>query len=204
MKYRLILIITLVFLLPLVLAATDTNNVDDVFKINTVIDYKKPCFNNGTYCSAAAVCNFTVYEPDNTLLVNNVEATNSGAFHNTSFTVTDLGIYQVDMTCTDGTLNGAETLYFEVTGSGFNNTIWFYVIIIGLSFGIMTLGFYLTDAPIVILGTFGLYFLGIYILMYGIVGMKDLTTTWATGLIILGLAFYISAKSSYELITSEE
>ena len=195
-----IITLTLILMLPLVLAATDTNNVDDVFKVNTLIDYKKPCFNNGTYCSGSSVCNYTVYNPDNSIIVDNLEGTNQGAYHNISFNVANIGIYKVDMTCTDGSLNGAETLYFEVTGSGFQNTVWFYVIILAVSGGIMVLGFYLKDPPIVILGTFGLYFIGIYILINGIVGMKDLVTTWATGLIILGLAFYISAKSSWELI----
>jgi len=192
--------IILLMVMPLVIAATDTNNVDDIFKVNTRVDYKKPCFNNGTYCSGSATCNYTIFNPDNTVLVNNLQGTNQGSYHNISFTVSNIGIYQVDMTCIDGSNNGAETMYLEVTGSGFHTTIWFYVLILGMSGGIMVLGFKLLDPPIVLLGTFGLYFLGIYTLLYGIAGMKDLVTTWATGLILLGVAFYISAKSSWELI----
>ena len=190
----------MVILMPLVIAATDTNKVDDVFKVNTLIDYKKPCFNNGTYCSAASTCNYTIYNPDNTLLLNNQLATNNGAYHNISIRPIVIGVYQVDMTCVDGSLNGAETYYFDITGSGFQDTVWFYVLILAISGSIMVLGFSLKDAPIVILGSFGLYFIGIYVLINGIVGIRDLTTTWATGLIILGVAFYISAKSSWELI----
>ena len=186
--------------MPLVIAATDTTDVDDVFKVNTLVDYKKPCFNNGTYCSGSATCNYSVFNPDNTVLVDNLQGTNQVAFYNISFRPINIGVYKVDMTCVDGSLNGAETLYFEVTGSGFHNTIWFYVLILGISGGIMVLGFKLTDAPIVILGTFGLYFIGIFILINGIVGIRDLVTTWATGIIILGLAAYISTKSAWELI----
>ena len=192
--------IILLMVMPLVIAATDTNNVDDIFKVNTLVNYKKPCFNNGTYCSGSSTCNFTVFNPDNTILVNNLQGTNQVSYHNISFTVSNIGIYQVDMTCIDGSNNGAETMYFEVTGSGFHTTIWFYVLILMMSGGIMVLGFKLLDPPIVLLGTFGLYFLGIYTLLYGIAGMKDMVTTWATGLILLGVAFYISAKSSWELI----
>jgi hypothetical protein len=194
-------VLAISLLLPVISAATDTNNVDDIFRVNTEVNYAKPCFNNGSYCSAASTCNFTVYNPDNTILVDNQLATNQISYHNISFTVTTIGIYQVDMTCIDVGLNGAETLYFEVTGSGFNSTIWFYLIIILVAGGTIALGFWLQDAPIVLLGSFGLYFLGIYILFFGIVGIKDLTTTWATGLIILGLAAYISTKSAYELVT---
>lgn len=190
----------MILFLPLVLAATDTNQVDDIFRIHQTIDYKKACFNNGTHCSAAATCNYTVFKPNNVVLVQNQTATNQGAFHNVSFNLPDIGIYQIDMTCCDGALCGAETFYAEVTGSGFNDTVWFYVIVILLSFGVMVLGFILLDPPIVILGTFGLYFLGIYILLNGIVGIKDLVTTWAIGIIVLGLAGYISIKSAWEII----
>jgi len=188
----------------MVSAATDTNEVDDTFKINSFIDYKKPCFNNGTYCSSAAKCNFTVFNPDKTILASNLQATNNITYHNATFYVDKNGLHQVDMICVDGNLKGAETFWMEITGNGLHDNIWFYVMIIFFSFGVMTLGFYLSDAPIVILGTFGLYFLGIYILNYGLVGIKDTTTTWGIGLTVLGLAFYISTKSAYEMIGDYE
>ena len=196
------ILIGIIFLvLPLVFAATDTNTVDDVFKINEIISYKKPCFNNGTYCSDSAVCNFTIFNPDNTLLIDNERATNQGAYHNLTFTTTEIGIYQVDMTCLDGILNGAETMYFEITGSGFNDTFGFYIMVLIFSVGVMVLGFWKQDAIIVILGSFGLYFLGLYILINGLAGFRDPIYTWSSGIITLFLAAYISSRSSYELIT---
>ena len=76
----------------------------------------------------------------------------------------------------------------------------YYVIILILSAGVIVLGFAKYDAPIVILGSFGLYFIGLYILFNGIVELKDPVYTWALGIIILMLAAYISVKSSYDLI----
>jgi len=97
-----ILIISIIFLvLPLIMAATDTNDVDDSFQINTRIDYKKPCFNNGTYCSAAATCNYTVFNPDNTILVDNLTGTNQVSFYNVSFVLNEIGIHKVNMTDAD-------------------------------------------------------------------------------------------------------
>jgi hypothetical protein len=66
----------------------------------------------------------------------------------------------------------------------------------------MIAGFKLTDPTITMFGTFGLYFLAIYILRFGIVGMKDVTTTWAIGLITLGVAMYVSARIGLEIINS--
>jgi len=197
---KVIILITMLMILPMVLAATDTNDADEVFKINTFVEYKKACFNNGTYCSDSALCNFTIFNPDKTLLAENLEATNNGAYHNVTFYVEQNGMHQIDMVCDDDGNKGAGTFWMQVTGNGFNDSVWFYVMIIIFSFGVMVLGFYLSDPPIVILGSFGLYFLGIYILRFGIVGFKDLTTTWAAGLVILGLAFYISGKSAFELV----
>ena len=90
-----------------------------------------------------------------------------------------------------------------VTPTGFANLQGFYILILVISAGIIILGFTLKDPPLVILGSFGLYFIGLYILFNGIVGVKDLVTTWAIALIILGVAFYISVKASWELINGE-
>jgi len=182
-------------------AAIDTNDVDDIFQVNTVVAYAKPCINNGTYCSAAAICNYTVFNPSNVVTQNNVLATNNGAYHNLSIGFHEIGIWKIDMVCHDGGKQGAETFFAQVTGSGFNDSFGFYILILGISFGVILLGFYLGDAPITILGTFGLYFVGLYILFNGIVGVKDLTTTWAIGVIILSVAMYISVKSAHEIIT---
>lgn len=182
-------------------AAIDTNNVDDVFQVNTVVAYAKPCINNGTYCSGSAICNYTVFNPNNEVIQDNTLGTNQGSYHNISISFDTIGVWKIDMVCHDGGKQGAETFFAQVTGSGFNESFGFYILVIIFSFGVILLGFHLSDAPITILGTFGLYFLGLYILFNGIVGVKDLTTTWAIGIIILSVAMYISVKSAHEIIT---
>lgn len=188
------------FLISFTSAGVDTNLVDDVFQINTVIDYSKPCINNGTYCSAAAVCNFTVLNPDNDVRIDNQQGDNQVSVHNISITFNEAGIWTINQVCHDGGLQGAETYYAQVTGSGFNDTLGFYILILAIGFGLIIFGFYLSDGWVTILGTFALYFVGIYILFNGIVGMKDLTTTWAIGIIILAIAFYISIRSALEIL----
>jgi len=113
---------------------------------------------------------------------------------------TEIGKYHYNV-CgdKDGELK-CEVIYFSITPSGFSGTFGFYILILFLSIGVIILGFVKNDAPIVILGSFGLYFIGMYILFFGIDGLKDPVYTWALGLIILMLAAYISIRSSYELI----
>jgi len=194
-------IVFCIMLISLTAGATDTESVSDIFKLNEIVNYAKPCFTNGSYCSASAICNYTIYKPDKSIIVNNNLSTNRGVDHNVSFAVDTLGVHTANVVCCDGSAGcGSETFYFEVTGSGLNNTFGFYILILILSFGLIVLGFSMGDAPITILGSFGLYFVALYILFNGINGIQDLVTTWAIGIIILGVATYISIRSTYELI----
>lgn len=199
-----LLSLILLFNFSLISAAVDTTLVDDVFQVNDNIQYTKPCINNGTYCSASASCNYTFYNLDNSIKINNVLATNVGSNtaslwqHNLSQSET--GFYKVDMVCIDTANQGAETLWYQVTGNGSNDSFGFYLIVLILSLGVIVLGLAMQDAPITILGSFGLYFVGLYILFNGIDGIKDPTYTWGIGLVVLAIAMYVSTRSAYELI----
>lgn len=178
--------------------------VSDVFAVNEVISYNKPCINNGTWCSGVAECNYTFYNMDNSIRYNNVVASAVGAggasIWQYNLTHAETGTYKVDMVCLDGTVKGADTLYYEVTGDGAGITLGFLLIILSVSFGLIVMGLVMPDATVTIFGSFGLYFTSLFILFNGIAGTKDPTTTWAIGLILLGVAMYVSIRSAYELI----
>jgi len=188
-------------------AAVDTSRVEDVFEVNDIIQYSKPCSNNGTYCGPTAVCNYTFYDTDNTIRVNNQIAINVGANgssiwqYNISHDTT--GLYKVDMFCTDAGLKGSTTMYYQVTGDGNNTSLGFYALILLLSFGIVIFGFVIKDAWMTMLGSMGLYFFGLYVLFNGIAGTKDAITTWGIGIIILGVAMYISIQAGMEVMDSQ-
>ena len=200
-----LLSLCLLFTFSLVGAAATAS---DVFKVNELIEYNKPCVNNGTWCSAATTCNYTFYNMDNSIRLNNVAATNVGgdgaSIWQYNLSHSETGLYKVDLACIDGSQMGFTTLYYEVTGAGVTDSLGFYIIIFALSFGVIILGFAMKDPPITILGSFGLYFVALYILFNGIAGTKDPTTTWAIGLITLCIAMYVSIRSSYELIVDPE
>lgn len=201
-KAFLIFLFLLILLAGSTSAATDTVVADDVYRVNSQINYAKPCFYNGTYCSGSAQCNFTVFDPDGDVIIDGETGTNKGTYHNVSITFTEIGLYKIDMVCLDNSLYGSDTFYAQVSGDGFNSTTGFYLLIVIFSLGLIGLGLYKEDATITLLGSFGLFFLGIYILFNGVVGIKDATTTWATGLITLGVAAYVSIRSGLELITN--
>ena len=106
--------------------------------------------------------------------------------------------------CNTTTQVGGVKGEFFVTGNGFEVDQWFLLIILLISGGIIILGFSLKDPPMVILGSFGLYFIGLWIIFNGIVGIRDTTYTLPIAIIILAVAAYISVRSAWELINDEK
>jgi hypothetical protein len=187
----------ILFFLGILLIGTVSAEVSTLgtFKQNDCVQLKQTC-------ASCTYVNFTrVSYPNSTTALSNVVATQDGVVYNYNFCSTSLiGTYIVEGV---GDVDGTDAVFvydFEITPNGFINSIGFYILILVLSLGIIFLGLAIKDAPITILGSLGLYFIGLYILFYGLVGMKDSVYTWAIGLIVLGLAFYISTKSTYELI----
>lgn len=190
-------------LIPMISAISD----DLVYRQWSEVDLKVPCFNNNTFCSAAAICNITILYPDATVLVDNELMTNQYSYHNYTLNTTrtsESGIYATTVICTDNGYYGYSTFQYEITGSGYLETTNFYWLILALTASVITLGFFIKDGWVTILGTFGLYFLGIYILLNGIVGIRDLITTRAIGMITLAVAMYISVRSAHEMISGGE
>ena len=193
-----------IFSIANVVAAVDTVLVDDVFEVNSIVDYSKPCRFNSSYCSATTSCNYTVKDPQGVRRIENGVASYDASYGeaNISINFDKIGVWQIEMTCCDGATRGcgSETLNAEVSSTGFNNNLGFFAIILVISGSIIGLGLWKGDATLTLLGTFGLFFIGIYILFNGIAGIKDPVTTWGTGIITLGVAFYISTKAGIELV----
>ena len=115
---------------------------------------------------------------------------------------TEIGQYAVLIDCENTKVGGFIEYGFDVTpaGIGIANGPTFYWIIILLSLGVVIFGLLMKDATITILGSFGLYFFGLYTLFYGVAGVRDTIYTWGISIIVLGLAFYISVKAAHDLI----
>ena len=143
----------------------------------------------------------TIKYPNSNILPIGENMVKAGEDYTYTFTAPDdIGDYQYTVCGDKDGVVVCEVIDFDITPSGFSGTLGFYFLILLLSGGVIVLGFAKQDAPIVILGSFGLYFIGLYVLFFGVAGMKDPVYTWALGIIILMLAAYISIRSAYELI----
>jgi hypothetical protein len=111
------------------------------------------------------------------------------------------GMYAALMYCeVTGVIGGFFEFSFEVTPTGLINLFGFYIIILSISGLLIIIGFWMKDPWVIIFGTFGLYFIGLYVMLNGIVGIRDMVTTWAIALIILGVAAYLSIRAAGEVI----
>ena len=110
------------------------------------------------------------------------------------------GEYATLVTCNATEIGGFASFGFMVTPTGVLDLFGFYIIILLVSAVLIIWGFMIKDPWVIIFGTFGLYFTGLYIMLNGIVGIKDMVTTWAIALILLGVASYISFKAAQEVV----
>lgn len=106
------------------------------------------------------------------------------------------GQYSYVFQCNTSTAGGYYTNYFEVTPTGFVGTLGFYILLLCLSLLIIILGYKFEDEWVVILGSFGFILLGLFILIYGLVGMKDTTYTYAFGIITIMLGAYFAIRAA--------
>jgi len=193
MKKLYLMMFVFLFIFPMVSAEVQTLGT---FKQNTCVNLIQTCSN----CSYSNIS--SVIAPNSASLLGQVVMTKISNVYNYSFCSTSqIGSYIVNGI---SDVDGSQVVWaydFQITPSGSNNNPNFYYIIFIASLGVVILGFVLKNAPIVILGSFGMVYLGLYIILFGINGIKDTVYTWGWGIIILAVAGYIGIKSAYEMIT---
>jgi len=164
---------------------------------------QRDCIQLAQSCASCSYINlsYVKYPNQSYVIRGEYPMTKNGTSYNYSFCDTGtLGTYEW---CHHGDINGTDTpncLRFEVTPSGFTGTFGFYVIILIFSIGIILMGFYIEDNWVIMFGSIGLYFVGLYMLFFGIDGMKDVIYTKAFAIIILFVAAYFSIRGAYEAL----
>jgi len=158
------------------------------------------CIDLYNYCPTCTYINLTAIQyPNQTVSTMNLAMTKTNKNYVYEFCDTGkLGGYSFT-TCGDkATVLTCEDISFEVTPSGFVWSNGLYFLLIALSVGVIILGYYVEDAWIVVLGSFGMVLFGLLVLFYGIAGMKDSAYTWGIGIITLMLGAYFGVKGSLE------
>lgn len=167
------------------------------------VDIRHPIRLDGAV-NANILANVTVRDPDNVLIVPFLAMQYNTSAQEHNFTVLGkhngkLGVYEYSITATGGGYNSTESFTYEITPSGETGLLGFYFLAIILSYGVLGLGLWKQDITISVLGSFALFFIGLYIMFFGIDVYKNFLTE-GFSIITLGVAFYVSAKITQELI----
>lgn len=187
----------LFFLFPLV--SSQQEQTLGTFKQNSCIELKQICSN----CTQV---NITRISGSNStiLLSTPVIMTKTDTVYNYSFCNNrQLGKHIVDWKANpDGTFTCSTCVGsydYQITTTGYDLPISFQFLFIGIIFVLLTLGIVKRDITITVLSTFGLYFIGIWMLFYGFNIYKNLYTE-AFSFITLGIAGYLSIIMAHEYI----
>jgi len=204
MKKILLTLILGMFLISLVCAT------DLIFQFNEKIDLKRPCFNNGSFCSGSAVCNITVLYPDGESLLNNQLMTNQISFHNITILQSlnnQLGIHQAIMSCNDGGLYGSDTFEIDITADGKEYQV-FPTEFIFLILGFLFIGFGIVSERCRIFKHLG----SILIMIIGVITLYPGYSfiNWTTllgkgvGFLCIGIGFYFLIEDSFSRDEQQE
>ncbi len=91
------------------------------FQFNKQFDLKRPCFDNGFFCSSSFNCNITLLSPDGSILLDNSVMTNTATYRNITVSQAlndQLGFVTVFQSCNNGSLAGPDTFVIAITGDG--------------------------------------------------------------------------------------
>jgi hypothetical protein len=162
------------------------------FKQNTNINLRQIC----DTCTYVTLSSLTY--PNSTTLTINTNMTKVGVDYNYTFYAGTLGSHYYSVFGNKDGVIATETFCFEVTPSGFIGTLGFYIIILILSLGFIILGYSIEDAWVIVLGGMGLVLVGLFILIYGVDGMKDSAYTYGFGIITIMLGAYFAVRGALE------
>jgi hypothetical protein len=194
-KLYLSLFLIVIVVLPLISAEQQSLGT---FKQNDCINLIQTCA-NCTYVNISSIVT-----PNSNGVQINSAMSQQGTIYNYTFCSTDqIGKYIVNGV---GDLDGVNTVWnydLEITPSGFTDTLGFYIVLLIALALVITLGFSIKEGWFVVIGGMGLIILGLYSVINGIAGFKDMFMTWAISLFLIGVGTFLSIKSTLEMMDVE-
>jgi len=176
---------------------------DFTFQVNEQFNLRIPCFNNGTYCSGAAVCNSTILYPDGDLMITDADMTAENSFFNITITKEQnnvLGEHSIIMVCCEAGDCGSNTHTLEITADGFQaRQIPFQFLVV--VFGFLLIGLGLMQEKLRIFkhsGAMLVLIMGVLTLYpgYSFINWTTLLGK-ALGVIFIGLGFYFLIEGAF-------
>jgi len=199
------IIITLILILFLVSFVSAEQN-DEEFLLRNYKDtnLSVPIFKNDRSVADANVnCYMNLKNPNGEVIFSGRQMTrNSNGEYNVTVLgaeISDTGFYNSVIRCDNTQDYGFSTFQILATPTGQKDLLGFYIIAIVIAYGVIIFGAWKQDITITLLGTFFLYFVGLYMLLFGIDIYKNFLTD-GFSIITLGIAAYISSVMAHEYL----
>ncbi len=180
------------------------------FQHNVEFDIKRPCFDQGFFCSSSFVCNITLIYPDGEILIDNDVMTNQASFSNITVSQSlnnQLGFIRAIQSCNNVTSGGGDTFLIAITGDGKPFEIFpqQFVIII-LSFVMICVGLFNDQLRLIKnAGAIIFMIMGVITLYPGYSFINHSTLLGLTlGTALIGLGFYFMINDSFSRNIQEE
>lgn len=113
----------------------------------------------------------------------------------------DLYSHSFYIWCNGSAFGGEAKGTFEVTPTGFIGTLGFYLLLLIISLMLIIIGYSVEDEWLIILGAFGFILLGLFILLYGLVEIKDSAYTYGFGIITMMAGAYFAVRGALSKLT---
>lgn len=166
------------------------------YKVNECV----PIVNN-LNATSVNITEITSPSPNAGVIVQNVEMTKIGNSFNYSFCSTSkIGNYNYGFTDNEGNHYSNN---FDITPSGFVNTLGFYIVIAGLIIAIVILGVSLSELWFIVIAGMALILFGLYTINFGIADQKDMFMTWVIGLFEIGIGTILSLGAGYQKMNED-
>jgi len=168
----------LVMFFAVMFCITFVSSYSYVLQEDTLSDVKIACFDtDNLYCTSTTNCTITIYNSDQTVLINNDNMSYNENYFNYTFTPTKIGEYPTVVNCVGGTA-AYSTFEILVTNSGYDGIAieWVLIFVLLLAYGLIIFGFYREEHPPVTMGAIILLVTALYIWIngFGILGAKSL------------------------------
>lgn len=188
--------IILLSLLLLTLVSAGTEVDKEVVRQNRCIQLTQSCSN----CSYMNITSIKVN--GQVIFVGDTSMTANGGEYNYSFCNTSVigeytWCYEGDV---DGVTDTPGCLKFDVTPTGFIDTLGLYIIFLIIIGSICVLGFSIKEVWFVVISGMALIMLGIYSINFGIVGFRDMFMTWAIGLFEISVGAILAIGAAMQKV----
>jgi len=162
------------------------------------VNIVETCTVEGFPCPSDFLCNITISNPNNELIVLNSPMTRNDTIYNYTFTSTDyLGDYDINIYCSNVTLSGNSESSLTITTTGQNPNLRITIFLLVIALGIFILALYLKSHAIGF--TSGILFSigGTYLMIYGLGDVADMYTR-SIAFVILTFGIFVTLIAGIE------